>query len=438
MKLKHALLALLSASTLVACSTEENPEILLPVPTSDATLSLAVNTEIRTKVPAENKNRDVISTLLVLVFYAGNTTSLQPGQLLTMAQRSVTDGSVTEVQNIPVKSGNLKVLILANIDSVAIKKQLGNTPLTLNQVLNLTTSLEKEVHKNITMSSQVIDVTVRIGEINEMGYGSAGRGVNIYSETSDSPAIRLYRNVASVELSGLTLLKDTKYGVAIGFHLNAIFMANVKSASRLASAGAWGEVEVDLTGDGYWFGDEADRIGGYKNFAGGTEKEYLYYDYNNVNDRESYYDHTLKQIGKYLDLKPNQPYAAPDNGPIGSFFYVYENKESGGIPTPKGRQTLLIVCGNYTYIPAGQTEAVTINDRYYTMVVNENGFTASDADFTGVPKHNFIKRNTRYKLNMTLTGPGSDNPFTPEAYAGVSTKIKVAAWNIVDVPADVD
>lgn len=436
MKLKSYFLSLLAICILLSCSKEEIPGVQYPDLTPDATLSLAVNTGSKVTKAANadvDSKKDVISTLLVAIFYMGDSGTPQSGKMIKMAEATAgTSGTITEVKDIPVKSGNLKVLILANIDSAWIKDQLGSHEPTLANVLSLTTSLDKEKHGALTMSSKVMDVTVRVSTRNYMGYGAVEGGENIYSESGEVPAIKLYRNVARVELVGLELLKYTKFGEAVSFHLDTVFVANVKSKSCIASEEAWGAVEAiaGFAESDWWYGAEADLDGAKKMLEGGTNQLFLSYNFNNEGRIPSYYQEDIFLSEKDIDIQAEgKKYERTSAGP---FFYVYENMKVADTP-----RTLLVVRGDYTYIPKGALEPVTLYNRFYTITVNEEGKVLS-ANFDGVDKHSFVKRNTKYNISINLAGPGSDNPYTPDAWANMSAKIEVRNWNVVDMDEDVD
>lgn len=427
MKLKSYFLTLLTAATLFSCSKEDNPGIELPDLTPDATLSLAVNATTKTKGEvAAVQAKDVISNLMVIVYIGDDFYTLKN---VTLPKGETT---LDKVEGIPVKSGNVKVLVLANVDTTAFKGK------SLAEAREAVTVLSKEKHRNLTMSSNVMDVTLKVSTTNCLGYGSS-LPADKYNCGSDP--VKLYRTVAEVELSGLALKETTSFGTAQSFHLDSIFVANVKSKSGVVPASTtenWGgAVEANISENAdWWYGKCGDIFGNYKEKeiggSGGADKTFLFYE-NGSESAPSYYDESIYFGGSVADITVGRPLnPTPSTSYIGAFFYVYENASD------KGKRTLLVVKGDYTYIPTGRREAITVKDRYYTMTVNENGIDAPDANFEGVKKHSLIKRNTRYKLSMTLAGPGSDNPYTPDAYAHISFQITVQDWNVIDIQSDVD
>lgn len=84
---------------------------------------------------------------------------------------------------------------------------------------------------------------------------------------------------------------------------------------------------------------------------------------------------------------------------------------------------------------AESDKTVTEKDRYYTVIVNDSRFIEGVND-TADGKH--IIRNTKYFVDLIIAGTGSDDPYTPGAFAHVSSKIHVTPWNVVNINSDVD
>ena len=96
---------------------------------------------------------------------------------------------------------------------------------------------------------------------------------------------------------------------------------------------------------------------------------------------------------------------------------------------------MLVLRGTYTY-KIGNNE-VTENNRYYTVIVNDNsqgGSISGDEGKTNV----HIQRNTKYNVTVQILGSGSNDPFTPAAFAHVAAQVKVADWNVIEIDEDVD
>ena len=115
--------------------------------------------------------------------------------------------------------------------------------------------------------------------------------------------------------------------------------------------------------------------------------------------------------------------------------YVYPNQNGETGVDGKQNYTLLVLRGTYTY-KIGDNE-VTEENRYYTVIVNDNsqGGTISGDE---VKKNVHIQRNTKYDVTVQILGSGSDDPFTPAAFAHVAAQVKVADWNVIEIDEDVD
>lgn len=401
MKLKSYLISLLAICALFSCSKEDNTGIEVPGLEPDATLSLAVSADSQTKTKADNP-ADGIKQLTVLV-YIGDAYS-------TMKDVSAeNNGDLSEVTNIPVKSGNVKVLVLANAGTDVKTKFEGKS---LTEALQVkTANLENEKDGSLTMSSGVMEVTLRASVVNCIGY-TATPGEGKFSVKDDK--VNLYRNVACIQLASLTVVKDTEYGSNASFVLKKTFVVNVKSESLLASEAEWGTVEADATATQesgrftfWWQGGWEDQTGTVLT-NGLLKKDLLSYEFTESERPE------IPVGGSYT--------LTGDNAPIGKAFYVYENMKSR-----KGAQTIFVVCGDYTYTPEGATQPKTVSDTYYAVVVNDAAKSGKDK-FDGIAKHDFVKRNVQYNLSLTLNGFGSDTP-DPSTGVYVNSKVVVNEWN---------
>ncbi len=440
MKLKNYFLSVLAIGALVSCSDDvvgpDKPQNIEP----DALFSLTAHTNVVTRagVPTgDEATQDGIIDLTVAVFDNGAyETGLTGNDAPLVAIKTVelpnTNGDdLTEVTDIPVKSGALKILVLANV-----KDKLSNfnslTPNTagvnLGAFLALSTELEKEAvvieevdgvekqTKGLTMSSAVIPIIVLPGK-NYLGYSEVlwstldrGTGRNISSSVSevaigtdgstDYQGIMLYRTVSRVQLTDITIVRNSEWGNVKEFKLESVFMMNVKGNSLVASSAGWGSVEASAYS---WYdGSALAQVGTWKTHTNGIEKTGLSQ------------DETWK-----LSTSQSNTYTPP------YFFYVYEN-------TSGPDYTLLVAKGTITYVPKGFTDNPATNitkTGYYPVMVNKG-----DVDsYVGVAAHDYVKRNVKYNIAMTIAGPGYDSPVDPEASACLAAKVKVLDWNVVDM-----
>lgn len=434
MKLRNYTSVLLCVCALASCGEDDVPKIEEPDLTPDATLSIVANPDgkirLRAEIEADATPSEIINRLTVLVFSADGT-------FQSMADSVAAEGiSLTEIKNIPVKSGVVKVLVIANRDmSTALNKRL-------TDVLAMTTTLDKETHKRsvglLTMSSQVFDCSITRGKHNRMGYGNPVSSSDV-SLVADP--INLYRSVARLQLSGLTLKETTSVGTAKSFEADSIFVVNVKSISKIASLKADDVLESTILladeAEQWWTGGWPNAVGVYKTIAKEKMQSYLGYSFKTPPanwDSHPYYDPRRTGIQKALIIGGNNSMTKTDAFGIGNFFYAYENsRKDGAGMTKDGTQTLLVVKGTYTYVPTGAGELKKMENRYYTMIVNDaTGTTSFDKE---VNRHTGIRRNYQYNLHITIAGPGSDGPYDKDAQAWVTAKVEVLPWGVIKIDA---
>ena len=60
------------------------------------------------------------------------------------------------------------------------------------------------------------------------------------------------------------------------------------------------------------------------------------------------------------------------------------------------------------------------------------------SNYEGVGMHNYVKRNCKYEINLTILGPGSEVPYDPMISTNLSTAVKVEPWNVKNVHEEVE
>lgn len=430
MKLRNYFLLSIVVGAAVACSTEDLPDVpAVRVP--DAMLSLAIDVDGKLSTKADDVNTGLVTlderiqSLHVFVFdtdgncIAGKDSTLTGDDLNEVSEVAGNKKYKTanQVLDIPVVSGNAQVLVIAN-GSVNAQGYNGTLE-TLCSETNATT-LDTELPGFYTMSSRIMNVSIAVGKTNCMGYtdnevSGKTNGVSIFQEQNVNKAVKLYRSIANVRLGNLKVSETTKnnIGEPVKFVLDTVFVANVKSRSLLAAnstASNWGgalEMTLSKSAD-WWYGAVEDQTGEYKKIEGGTKKSDL-----------------------LLKVPENNVTINADNQPqlMDNIFQVYENTGA------EGYQTLLIVRGDYTYIPTGGTEEITVHDRYYTIPVNQDfdGNIIGDGNYTGVGVHKGIKRNVQYNINLTISGDGSSKAYDKDAMACINVSIDVEKWGVVNM-----
>ena len=460
MKLKSCFLLMLMVCAFFSCSDNDDPVNLTITPVvPDATLSLAVQTDNRVKTKggfiddddAETKPAwdSEVNTLTAVIFNNGaySESNVPVGSIaaiFTQTYKNPTDETVIEGE---VKSGDIHLLLIANLDLSVLQKLTNSVNssnpqdrLTVENVLKLATPLSSETENNgLTMSSEVLPLELVAG-INFVGFGkkgeitvpSYGTGTEVYG---DKPVV-LTRTVAAIKLNGVLLpeipdSENTEYK-NVSFTLDSVFVANVKSTAGIGTYGSdVTTIEQSPLKNGaldptYYLAPEkyALHTGTYKTGEAKGDDSML---------------RVLNQP-QMISAKPGTTVkntTEPDliNNIIPP-CYVYPNQDGETGETGKKNYTLLVLRGSYTY-KIGDSAPVTENNRYYTVIINDNsqgGTITGDEGKTNV----HIQRNTKYNVTVQILGSGSNDPFTPAAFAHVAAQVKVADWNVIEIDQDVD
>lgn len=425
MKLKYYFISLLAACVLLSCSKDDGDGGETPVTPTETTLSILVNPSTKAEVDPQ----DIISDLTVLLFIGDEL----------YKKETKTGDNVQEITDIPVKPGNMKALLLANVSKYSSSYNVG---MSYGEAMKVTANLDNEVPGKLSMSSDVMDITITASKKNTLGYGAGS--IQGYSNP-----IKLYRNVARIQLSTLILdMDDNDFGTPVSFDLKKVYVANVKSKSYLASedkttgsvsAPDWGAVEFTTpteTPDGFWwlgyYDVQAVTAGEFSLIMKGATKNFLCYEFKEENDWASmglpYHDADATALGEVV-LKEGKALLNNDNGKsaIGNYFYVYESKDALA-----SAPTVLIIQGDYTYISKNTGKQETAEGVYYTIVVNDGSNKTS-----GVADHKGVKRNVKYELSITVKGPGSPGP-DPSKRAYVGAVVTVKEWEKVGLVDNVD
>lgn len=460
MKLKSCFLITLMACAFFSCSDNDDPvnPMITPV-VPDATLSLAVQTDNRVKTKGGFIDDDhdgattswdfEVKTLTAVVFNNGayNDNNIAVGTIAALFTQNYENPTNTTVIEGEVMSGNVNLLLIANLDAGVLSKLTAsvNSPVSSNRltvvdVLKLATPLSSETKENgLTMSSEVLSVELVAGT-NFVGFGEKGTtivneygtGTEIYGEKP----VELTRTVAAIKLKGV-LLPETPDAAKpeyknVSFRLDSVFVANVKSTAGIGTYSVDNVTTIEqspLTTEGalnpeYYLAPlkYASSVGTYK--TGGA-----------IGD-----DSMLRVLStaQIITAKSGTNVSTTDLDWTNTSVppcYVYPNQNGETGVDGKQNYTLLVLRGTYTY-KIGDNE-VTEENRYYTVIVNDNsqGGTISGDE---VKKNVHIQRNTKYDVTVQILGSGSDDPFTPAAFAHVAAQVKVADWNVIEIDEDVD
>lgn len=426
MKPINYILSLASVCVLFACGNEDTPKEILPsVIEPDATISLLVNTGEKaqlksfTKADAPTIDDDRIARLTVAVFNAGAYDGHDMGALEVLKTETAEgEQSITQVEDIEVKSGPVKVLVLANLPETLLDEFTTQDKIfTIADFIGKdakTTVLSDEV--NVTASSEVYDIDALRGKINCLGYkteevAEKTNAVSVSPIALGENAIPLYRNVSRVLLNKIKFEPKEQYFDA-SLEIEGIYVANVKSKSYLASeTKGRGSVEVaDITADDfYWCGAFDEETGSLKEGKARKMSDLLLY-----------------TPGSSMIL--NSEKKQVDGDPIGKPFYIYQNQAGKN-------HTLLIVYGTFKYKLNEADTGYQEQQSFYTVIVNEPGKGSFEP---GSEEHEYVTRNFNYNIELTISGSGSTEPYDKAISSNLSTSVKVLPWNVKIIHEDVE
>lgn len=412
MKLKSCFLFLCMSLVMLACSSDDDAMKQSQTPDSEATLTLSVQASGRvndTDDGIESNTKDGTMTSLVLLIFRNHADNDTEKEFIHKSEviKNNTLEKIVEFKDIKLGAENIRILLVANLLDSEYEKLLACK--TWSEAQSVATLLENEEEytgagkKGLTMSA-FKDVMLHPGE--------------------NRTEIALERVAARVELHSLTLASSNEYKSS-SFQLKEVFLTNVKSEGFVS-----GDAEAVCSpqdGDDsgacsvpdffYLTGDQDD------NFADGKYKT----------GKEKYTDlirsvltNCKLELGDAVTEKMDK---AKLGGYGNKYFYVYPNKVGETKEAGKWNHTLLVLKGDYTHNMNGIDKVE--KDRYYMVVVNDKDFSTE-----GDGEH--IKRNTKYWIDLTITGSGSAKPYDPAAFTHVSAQVKVTDWSIKDIVANVD
>lgn len=444
MKFQNYIL-ILAGCLLAACSNDDDPVKTIEAE-PDATLSLIVDNgedaslrATKAAISYDDIDKDIYS-LTLAVFNQGAYEDKRMGELVACKTAKDEHGTCDRIENLKVHSGPVDVLILGHVPD-HVKLVVGKTMLSdvIEEVLSVSLEDEKE---RLTMGSAVHRVILQSEKVNCMGYTDneikdknliSNKYVSVFQSQGSSQRIKMYRNVARIQLNSIKFQPLPEYANGAELTIDNLFVANVKSKTRLTAADEWGDVEWTTPvgsekAKEFWYcGEFADAEGVLK--QGQATK----YDLLSVELKQ--HDKSLKSgkenKDKIVILKQGQSCdaAAREGGVIGKTFYVYENK---GEHT---NHTLLVLSGSYTYIPEGQTGPKTL-PVYYAVTVNKPGEGKLEGGTGELTP--YIKRNFNYSVNVIIKAPGSKDSYNPEVSANLSTSVEVLPWNVVVIDEEVE
>lgn len=426
MRFKRYILLSLVLCGLVACSDDNTIEIPEAPVLEKAQLALAIKSEkgAMTKAGEEATPTDAdVNTLTVGVFGTGwSMVYTVSGEDITTS--TSTDVTTQEIGPKEVYAGAAEVVVVANA-SANVQAALANAG-TKDAFLATVIKLEEEtLKKGLTMSSEVLTVTLVANTTNYIGYSTKSGDITVGGQAGKEiyggGPVPLVRNVASIALAWVTTSNpDTAKYISKDFVLKEVFIASAKGVSNVASTSYWGEIEkkFDFTSTGF----------GYSNYMVGKEFS------KSPNIDEGSYKKGTQAKRDELATTGNTAHE----------FYVYENKlgeiakvDETSANRDYANHTLLIVKGDYTYLPNGladtETNYVKKENCYYAIPVGADVMIGEEKKIGF-----YVQRNYKYAITLTIIGPGSEIPYDPMVSANVSASVKVEPWNVKTIHEEVE
>ena len=424
----------------------------MPERVYDATLSLTIkdngkNIGTRADIGIGNiKDKydlQVFVNKLFLAVFDANGILVSTSEVETKKNDDDKYESALHINEVKIPSGKLQLLLLANVTVPQELKVINAEPgITIDDYKKLSNQLDNEKNGYLTMNSGILEYNAAAGQ-NYIGVSETTDGFVI-----DKDPIKIVRNISDVLLYSLSLRPSSNYkGSSPKFTLKKIFVANVKNSSSLVSDNYWGKVEDSDAG---WWSGYTEQTGAL-NAPGAEEKNFLCYDVEKAPTSMEEYNKRFPYLNQWWDLAPEggkilgkseTVIVTPEHGlsygggfPLGVNFFVYENMDAK-------YHTLLVVQGDFEYIPEGTDKLIKYTDRFYTVVINKDGVSDHFVDGSLSERvdvgHKFIKCNYQYVIYLTVAGPGWDNPYDEKANAHVSAQVTVKNWDIVDMEEEVD
>lgn len=443
MKLKNLMYATMIACAFASCSKDDdaidngqgNANAILDIKLERAeTKALPTGT-------AEVENK--INTLSLLVF--NGTSDNATLEAIGSAQG---DGGAMSVKT-PVKPGNKKVIVLANINLIKTSPAIATTMTYADLKAAVVSFKDGEYEGGLTMNSKTYDVTVVASKTNYMGYGD---GTNNTDETKTYVAgaaetVKLYRNVAKVLLNSVAVKtginKDQYPGASIELKEVFVLHGHTKTNVIGANGAEWGA--INQTG-AYLNGHSNTDYQAWATYmttpVNGVAKDWVY----PFIPTTATPPYALE--GSYVQALSGGSFTYNVNTPNLNPFYVYENTEAD--KTAEKYTTLLVVKADFKYKNVDGAEVVE-EGRYYPLSV---GYAGTN-DFSKIPFKDLrsgtlsgVLRNVQYNVSLTISGPGYETPFgpKPEGPDGpgpggdtfLDAQVEVVEFGVVDQAGEVE
>lgn len=412
MKLRNIFLASLAVCTMASCSKDETIDYSQMGPV-DAYVSFGVTAALQTKADGEALANEGKVQKLTALIYKGT----DDNAIFVTSDTKVSEGNISEIKHLTVKVTPNTDGTSSDDDFIAVflgNCELTTNPATLGDLKKLVLTKDARAY-NIGDVLPMVSKEIKFkglrpiikkdnGDIDYFeNWVKDGGGVvaNATASTTDpetppsgyseSDHVVLTRLISRVQVESVTL-KLTEYPGA-SITLKQIALANVKTKSKFAeSEGAYvkGYKSEAYTAVQYWIDPTSDVV---KHFA---SSEYNVSANNNEVKKESF------ASDKFVK-------------------YVFSNQARTGTETDKAHEDGIYETGVILAVDF-KNAAGTVTRKHMRVLLKDNKEGS-------VPE---VLKNYIYKLNITITGEGSENEDDIKLNAHVSAIIEVAPWNVIE------
>lgn len=380
------------------------------------------------------------------------TNDAEASKLCAAGVVGTADGKNYQINGIKVKAGNLRIIVMANMPD-GFPKNVSAEKFMEQYYSNLANEGFNKKNESKTypcsMSSKWLEVKIdptagedasanlnnkvyyllnsKIEEAKETtGDGVTGESNRTFSSytATEAEMIPLYRNVSAVGFQNITLAPADGWGKKGGatLKLKSVFVANAIGSTSLIAGEVPGEDYIFYSG----YNGVETVANGYKDDTNGAlaanNTKML-----NLNCSDFGNQTSLTAGGEALSSVSYHTDISEGHKSVGKYFMVYENSL---VLNPKlekdensDNRTLLILCADYEYTDDLGVKH-PLNDRYYAIVVNDE----KSSTITGSGANQLVQRNYIYKINLTIVGPGSINPYDPLYTANATAFVEAAPW----------
>lgn len=414
MKLRNLLFGTMIACAFVACSNDDDPIIDNGggAGNADGKTYLQVNSNaISTKADTDPFTVYVID---------GN------GNIVA------TGSEKTQIALDSKAEGNVELLMLRHVSLTA--------PTTKADLLkSINFSDKEEVDATTSQNTAIYKVTIERGKVNRLGYvHSEDKNVNDLDVTTEP--VPAYRNAARIHFNSVKITDPNKKYINPKLRIKEIFLLNARKSSKMAvdKTEKWAKTEdvtssylIGATTEEYkvWMDEAADKEGKYFKSIPSYES-YIVEDWGTVGIESCFgykrdgLDVLIRAEGTDIDRDLTH-----HNFLAEGMFFTYEN-------TDMENPTLLVLKADFIYTNADGEEK-TMSDRFYTVVmgkdIKSNGLNVEDFGIKSVDDIVGVRRNIAYGVDITVTGPGSNNPLYPgsEEETYLDAQVELVNWGRV-------